>query len=129
MHLQEARAQARTRLAGAGPTSPRRGASRASLTLLPELARFVPAEQDRALRRARETPLDLLELATTAVALVAVTALTRYALADATLASRLLAAAANFAVALPLLAIAIAPLHVRRLRRGLRRQLAKQSPP
>ena len=96
--------------------------------LLAELAQFPAEERRRRLRLARETPLDFVELAAMAIALVAVTALTRYALADASLGTRLLAAAANFAVALPLLAVTLAPFHLRRLRRGLRRQLAGPSP-
>ena len=96
--------------------------------LLPELLQFPEAERDEALRAARDTALDLVELAAMAMGLVAVTALTRYTLADSTLSTRLGAAFANFIVALPLLAVAIGPFHVRRLRRGLRLLLHTRGP-
>jgi hypothetical protein len=92
-------------------------------TLLPELRRFPESEQGPALERARETPLDLVEIAGTVVALVAVTAVTKYTLPDLSLISRLGMALLNFGVALPLLVATIGPFHVRRLRRGLRKQL------
>jgi hypothetical protein len=91
--------------------------------LLPELRQFPRAEHDEVLRAARGTELDFVELLGMAVGLLVVTALTRYTVADAGLSTRLLATLVNFAVALPLLAIALAPFHIRRLRRGLRDQL------
>ncbi len=127
VYVQEPGARTRPRPTDAKPADV--GVSRAWRALLPELGRFPPREQRRAFRVARETPLDFIELAAMAVALVAVTALTRYALADASLATRLVAAAANFAIALPMLVVAFGPFHLRRLRRGLRRQLAEQNPP
>ena len=60
-----------------------------------------------------------------AAALVVVTALTRFVLGDASWQARSLAAVINFLIALPLLVIGLGPFHVRRLRRGLRRQLRK----
>jgi hypothetical protein len=96
---------------------------KAWLLLLPELRRFPPEEQDCALAKARETVLDVPELIGMAFAVVAVTALTQYSLADASALSRFAAALVNFAVALPLMVLCAGPFHVRRLRRGLRAQL------
>lgn len=91
--------------------------------LLPELRQFPEAERDQALQRARETSLDVIELVGMAVGLVVVTALTKFSLPDPTLASRFALAVINFAVAMPLLVAVLGPFHLRRLRRGLRRQL------
>ncbi len=99
------------------------------LALLPELRRFPPAEQDRALEAARQTALDLPELLGMAAGLVAVTALTRYALSDTGMSSRFGAAMLNFGVALPLLLALLGPFHLRRLRRGLREQLPRHPEP
>jgi len=96
------------------------------LALLPELRQFPAAEQDRVLREARDTAFDVPELVGLAAGLVAVTALTRYTLADASLASRFAAALLNFGVAVPLLAALLGPVHLRRLRRGLRDQLRRR---
>jgi hypothetical protein len=93
------------------------------LVLLPELRRFPPREQADALKRAGETELDILELLGVAFGLVMVTVATRYALPDQSLSSRFAAALLNFIVALPLIALMVAPFHVRRLRRGLRARL------
>ena len=91
--------------------------------LFPEL-RGLPKSQHRdALRRAAETPFDALELVGLAAGLVAVAALTRYGTVGLSLAERIGLAAANLAVALPLLAVAIAPFHLRRMKRGLRETL------
>jgi hypothetical protein len=94
--------------------------------LLPELHAFPREERDSALKAARATPLDAVELLGMAAALMAVTALTRYVLPDMAMATRFAAVLLNFAVALPLLALTFGPFHVRRLRRGLREQLRKR---
>ena len=94
--------------------------------LLPEIRQFPDAERDGALRRARGTALDLVELLGMAAALVCVTGLTRYALPDASMSTRFAATLLNAAVALPLLALTLGPLHLRRLRRGLREQIAQR---
>ena len=60
-----------------------------------------------------------------AAALVVVTVLTRFVLGDASWQARSLAPVIDFLIALPLLVIGLAPFHVRRLRRGLRRQLER----
>ena len=88
--------------------------------LFPELRGLPKSEQGNALRRAADTPLDAFELVGIAAGLVAVVALTRYGILGLSLAERIGMAAANFAVALPLLAIAVIPFHLRRLKRGLR---------
>jgi hypothetical protein len=95
-------------------------------TLLPELRQFPLDERSAALARARTTAFDLIELGGMALGLVAVTALTGYAVPDASLASRFGLAMLNFVVAMPLLVLALGPFHLRRLRRGLRDQLARR---
>lgn len=95
--------------------------------LLPELQRFPAQERGAALARARATELDILELVGISFGLVLVTAATQYALPDASSSSRLAAALLNFAVALPLMALVVAPFHIRRLRRGLDAQLELRS--
>ncbi len=98
------------------------------LLLLPELQRFPSGERSAALRNARETESDLLELAGIGAALLLATGLTRYALGeDAGVFTRLVACIQNFALALPLLGAGILPFHLRRLRRGLREQLARRN--
>jgi uncharacterized membrane protein len=96
------------------------------LSLLPELRRFPRQDRTEALAAARATSLDTLELIGMALALVAVTALTKYALPDGSVFSRFVMALLNFAVALPLLVATLGPFHLRRLRRGLRAQLEAQ---
>jgi hypothetical protein len=91
--------------------------------LLPDLRQFPAAEQDEALDAARRTALDFIELLGMAAGLVAVTAITRYTLADVNAATRFAATLLNFVVAVPLLILALGPFHLRRLRRGLRERL------
>jgi hypothetical protein len=93
------------------------------LVLLPELGQFPIRDQAQALKKAGETELDILELLGVAFALVLVTVATQYALPDRSLPSRFAAALLNFIVAVPPVALAVAPFHIRRLRRGLRAQL------
>lgn len=94
--------------------------------LLPELRRLPEARQAAAFEAARATPLDLVELLGMAAGLIAVTALTRYGVDPGALSVRFGAALVNFVVALPLLALALAPFHWRRLRRGLREHLRRE---
>jgi len=96
------------------------------LMLLPELGQFSPRDQAQALKKAHETELDIIELVGVAFALVLVTAATQYALPDQSLSSRFVLAFVNFIVAAPLIALAVAPFHIRRLRRGLRAQLSQR---
>ena len=93
------------------------------LAVLPELRHFSATERAPALEAARNTVLDVVELIGMAVGLVVVTMLTRYAVPDSGLATRFGAALANFAIALPLIALFLGPFHLRRLRRGLRERL------
>jgi len=97
------------------------------LWLLPELRRFPASERAYALKKAHGTDLDIFELLGVALGLVLVTAATQYALPEGVFITRLAAALLNFAVALPLMALAAAPFHIRRLRRGLRDQLGPHS--
>jgi hypothetical protein len=97
--------------------------------LLPELRRFAPGERDEALRSARRTSLDTFELIGMALGLVAVTALSKYAVPDSSMATRFVMALLNFVVAMPLLVAALGPFHIRRLRRGLRAQLDERREP
>jgi hypothetical protein len=102
---------------------------RAWTVLLPELRRLAPAARAAALARARQTPLDALELVGMALGLIAVTALTKLVVpADPTLATRLAMALLSFAVAAPLLLLTLGPFHLRRLRRGLRAELSRDPP-
>jgi hypothetical protein len=96
---------------------------RAWPVLLPELRHF--PEQDRfpALEKARQTEFDVFELAGLALAVVAVTALTQYGLTDPSAPTRTAAALSNYASALIAIAVCVCPFHLRRLRRGLRREL------
>jgi hypothetical protein len=99
------------------------------LLVLPEIRQFPATERDHALRCARGTALDLVELIGMAAALVCVTALTQVALPDPSLSTRTAAGVLSFVVAVPLLVIGLAPFHLRRLRRGLRAQIAQRGAP
>lgn len=96
------------------------------LVLLPELKQFPSTERSAALQLARETSLDVVELAAMAMGLVAVTALTKYSLPELPAVSRFALALVNFAVAMPLLVAVLGPFHLRRVRRGLRHQLQQR---
>ena len=97
--------------------------------LLPELRQFPASDQDRALKTAREAELDIVELLGMAAGLVAVTALTRYTLPSGSISARFLFVLLNAVVAIPLLMVALGPFHIRRLRRGLRKQLQDRQLP
>lgn len=90
--------------------------------LYPELEAFAPADRAGALERARRHPLDWVELAGLGVGVVVVALLTRYGAEGLAPAGRLSAAAANFVIALPLLAVAAGPFLWRRTRRALREE-------
>lgn len=100
------------------------------LVLLPELRQFPAGKQDKALQNARDSELEPLELVGIAVWLVLVTALTKYILAETSMSSDLSATLVmNIVVAAPLLAVVFVPIHIRRLRRGLRKQLEQRGRP
>ena len=97
-------------------------------TLLPELRQFAPAEQCGALRLARASRLDALELLLMAIWLVLVTALVRQLVDSSPEAGRLAySVVINLVVTVPLLLAVFVPVHIRRLRRGLRHQLEERS--
>jgi hypothetical protein len=98
------------------------------LILLPELGRFAPCDQQQALHEARQTEFDVLELLGIAFGLILVTAGTRYVLPDAAFTTRAISGFLNLLVAFPLLCLAAGPFYLRRLRRGLRRQLDRRGP-
>lgn len=94
--------------------------------LYPQLNAFAAEERQRALRAARATAFDVIELIGIAAGLVFVTAITRYRLAWENFTEGFLAALGNFAVALPLLLLCVGPFMVRRVRRGLADELARR---
>ena len=98
--------------------------------LYPQLRSFPAGERTSALREARKTPFDVIELVGMAVGLILVTAITRYQSEEWWGAmERTGAALLNFAVAIPLLVVFVGPFLVRRVRRGLDQELAKRSAP
>lgn len=112
----------RTRRAG-------RSMSRLWQTVLPELRRFPANERQQALQRARNSHLDAVELVVLAIWLVLVTALMRDMVNSAPEAGRLAySVVMNLLVTVPLLLLVFVPIHIRRLRRGLRAQLESRSP-
>lgn len=94
-----------------------------STLLYPELARFAPEARAAALRQARRMPLDWIELACLGLGVVVVALLTRYGVTELDVLARLSAAAANFLVAMPLIALVAGPILWRRTRRVLREDL------
>jgi hypothetical protein len=98
-----------------------------SLLFFPDLRAFGKADRAAAMRKARATPLDFVELAGIALALVLTTAITRYGVSSVELADRIALAAINFVVAVPLLTFLAGPFLIRRVRRGLREQLARRN--
>lgn len=96
--------------------------------VLPDLGRFPPDERQQALRVARESRLDAMELVVLVIWLVLVTALVRYMVDQAAQADRLAySVVMNLIVTVPLLLAVFIPVHIRRLRRGLRAQLQQRS--
>ena len=91
--------------------------------LYPELRPYGRADRDRLLKKASDTPLDLIEWMGILVALVLVVVLTRYSVAGFGLADRIAVAVVNFIVAILLLGVTAGPFLVRRKRRGLHSQL------
>ncbi|MDD2925068.1 hypothetical protein [Rhodoferax sp.] len=94
------------------------------LWLLPELRQFPATNQEPALQKARESELHSVELIGVAIWLVLVTSLTKIFMEKASIPSDIEATLViNFFVVVPLLTIVLFPIHIRRLRRGLRKQL------
>lgn len=97
------------------------------LVLLPELRQFPEVWQEEALKKARESALEARELVGIAVWLVIVTSFTRFILNRAGMESDpSTTLAVNIVVDVPLLAAVFIPIHIRRSRRGLRRQLEQR---
>lgn len=98
--------------------------------LLPELRQFPPSERQQALQRARSSQLDALELVVLAIWLVLVTALMRNMVNSVLEAERIAySVVMNLVITVPLLLLVIVPVHIRRLRRGLREQLEQRRSP
>lgn len=91
--------------------------------LYPQLRAFPLVRRTEALKAAKHTALDVIELVGIALAVILVTAITRYQLDPERTLDRLGAALLNFLVAIPLLALCAGPFLVRRTRRGLTQQL------
>ena len=98
-------------------------------TLYPGLGALPEGERASALRAARDTPFDVIELVGMAFGMVLAVSLTRYGVEDLDLLERLAGAAANFIVAVPLLALFVGPFLVRRTRRGLDLQIGRRPTP
>lgn len=97
------------------------------LVLLPELRQFPADKQDKALQDARNSELEPVELIGIAVWLVPVVVFAKHIAAKVAMSDNFSATLLiNIAVVVPLLALVFAPIHIRRLRRGLRKQLAQQ---
>ena len=97
---------------------------RISELVLPELHALPPGERRVILRRAATTPFDAVELIAIAVGLVFVTWLTGYCVDTMGPLERFTSVIANGAIALPLMAIVVAPVQWRRTRRGVREAIA-----
>lgn len=89
--------------------------------LLPELREIDARERDAALARAREQPLDTFERIGMVLGVIVVVVLTRSAPTEVGVVARLATALTDFLVAVPILVAVVVPFHLRRLRRGLRR--------
>ena len=96
--------------------------------LYPRLRDFPAEERAAALRAARRTPFDVIELVGIAIGLILVTAITRYQIGSWSVIERAWAAIVNFLVAIPLLVAFVGPFLVRRVRRGLDEELSKRRP-
>jgi hypothetical protein len=95
--------------------------------LYPELRQIASSEQRDAMRKAKETPLDAVELIGLGVTLLVTVSLTRYSAGGWGLAERFGAMLANFVVAIPVLVVLAGPFYVRRTRRRLRTYLERRS--
>lgn len=99
---------------------------RLQILIWPELAAIAPHHRLRALERARAEPLDMVETVGVLAGVLIATLLTQYGLGHMEFGDRVFAGFANFAVAVPLMAVLAGPFLVRRIRRGLRNFLARQ---
>jgi len=90
-----------------------------------ELKSLPESERLAVLERARETRFDLFELVGMAAGLALVTTVTGYAVDGLSISMRIVRAAANVVIAMPLLAVTFGPFVWRRTRRGVRAELEK----
>jgi hypothetical protein len=111
---------------GRGSGCARTEMKRLSNMLFPDLGSLAEREHMPALRNARKTPFDSIELLGIAGSLVLVTWLSRQVVAMLGAVDRLSIAALSFLVALPLLVVTVGPFMVRRVRRGLRLRLEQR---
>lgn len=95
--------------------------------LYPDLRTFAPSDQDAALKKAKDAEFDRIELAGIGLAIVLTVAFTRYSVAGLGLADRIGSGFANLVVAFALLLVLAGPFYVRRVRRGLAKQLRGRS--
>jgi hypothetical protein len=93
------------------------------LLLYPELAAIAPLQRGRALKQAKEEPIELIEWIGILFGLAIAVSVTRYSVVDFGLVDRFAVLFVNFAIAIPLLTVLAGPFLVRRTRRGLRRYL------
>jgi hypothetical protein len=91
--------------------------------LYPELQGRTSRERQEMLMRAREGSFDLVEVVGLAIALALTVFLTRYSVAEMSLAGRFAAIIANFVIAIPLLLLLGGPFYFRRTRRHLRKMM------
>jgi hypothetical protein len=106
-----------------------RAMHRLEAILYPRLREFPADDRAAALRDARRMPFDVIELVGMAIGLILVTAATRYPLGPWSVFERAGIAIANFVIAIPLLLALVGPFLVRRVRRGLERELARRAAP
>lgn len=98
------------------------------LWVLPDLSKFSSERtQNEALKKARDSGLESSELIGIAVWLVIVTSFGQYILQQGKMRADLLATiVVNVIIVAPLLLAVLVPIHIRRLRRGLRQQLEQR---
>lgn len=94
------------------------------LALVPDLEKISGTERQKALAEASRSPLQSGEMKALVVWLLAVFAIIQGLLTNAPVDDRLAASLiANIFVGIPLLLLLYVPLHIRRIRRDIRRQL------
>ncbi len=104
--------------------------NRVWMALLPELRQFPPVWQNKVLERARESQLEPREKIAIVVWLVIVTFSAKAILIEGSMADDVSATLViNLLLVAPLLALVFVPIHIRRLRRGLRKQLEGRENP
>lgn len=100
---------------------------RLAALLFPELRTIPNNEWEHALREANKESFDAIELFGAAMGFFFVMAISKYGVDDMQLEQFLMRVLANFAIAVPLLAIVLAPFFWLRMRRGLRAEIQWRS--